>query len=487
MSDINALLWRKVQDGKQYNGLIPPSNCTQKNVGIGMTDLSVKQMAEMVKVSLIDTAAIAPLFSKSSLKETCAAIYGFVYNHFQYKADKAIQYLRSPSCSWSVRYDGIDCKSYSIIASSILSNLGLTHYIRQIKQPGFMPEMWTHVYIVVPIDQKTGSLDKGHYTIDGTVATMNEPLYIKKSDLKMSMQHIALRGAQPPTGLGISLNDIKGIIGGGWSPSCIGGTYDANVFSKTVAQVAPWYDDMFYAINDAIRNNAPIFDLVNKLLKNTQQMYEHSYWTARHDWKSKCSAEATRGYGDLGVWYKNIVMLAFLPWLEQYFNITYTTLTGVKKGEFEIPISFKKEDFNEGTIDVKMLQSIQMKPTTHEIKRFEITPYIADTENHHGSFNILQFMSGLTTTLASFNNPGATPPATNNPTTTTPGGVKTTPNISPIKNIGTLPIKKPVGVNDNKKVEQSSFGTVGYVLLAGAGIWAISAITKKKPSTSKAK
>lgn len=367
MSDINALLWRKVKDGKQYIGLIPDSNCSQKNVGIGMTDLSVREMAAMVRLSLIDTAKIAPLFSKSSLKETCAAIYGFVYDHFQYKADTATQYLRSPSCSWKVRYDGIDCKSYSIIASSILTNLGLIHYIRQIRQPGFVPEMWTHVYIVVPIDQKTGSLSKGHYTIDGTVATMNEPLYIQKSDLKMSMQHIALRGAQPQPGLGISLSTVKSMFGSGWAPSCIGGVHDATDVDKTLATIVPWFDDAIYSINDGIRNNDPkVFDLVNRLLKNTQQIQAHSKAYAGHDWNSKCSKDATAAYRNLGQWYYNIVMTAFVQWLEQYFDVTYTTLANVQQGQFEPDCAFTKTSFA-GIITVKQLATLKMKPTTVHI------------------------------------------------------------------------------------------------------------------------
>ena len=489
MSDINALLWRKVQAGKRYDPLIPKSNCTPKDVGIGMTDLSVKEMAELVKISLVDTAGIAPLFSKNSLKETCAAIYGFIYNHFQYKADTAVQYLRSPSCSWNVRYDGIDCKSYSIIASSILCNLGLTHYIRQIRQPGFAPEMWTHVYIVVPVDQKNGSFSKGHFTIDGTVSNMNEPLYTQKSDLKMSLQHIALRGVMSAqTGLGISLGDIKGMFSGGWSPSCIGGTYDATTFNKTLATVAPWFDDQLYMINDGIRNNTSVFEMINKLLKNTQQFKDHSLLTSKHNWNSKCSKDSTKAYGDLGEWYNNIIMKAFLQWLQTYFDVTFTKQAGVKRGEFEIPVTFKKQDFNENSIEVVLLQSIKLKSTTKDIKRFEITPYVQDKTNQ-SSFDILKFISGLGTTLASFNAPA--------PTNTTTNPVKapiSTGNLIKYPVSGDLanytPSKNSSGLTN--KVDDTGLSTAGIVLIGAGCVIAIKAMTSgsassKKKTTAKAK
>lgn len=489
MSDINALLWRKVLLGKQYDALIPKSNCSQKDVGIGMTDLSVKEMAEMVKISLVDTAAIAPLFSNSSLKETCAAIYGFTYNHFQYKADTAVQYLRSPSCSWKVRYDGIDCKSYSIIASSILCNLGLTHYIRQIKQPGFAPEMWTHVYVVVPVDQKNGSFSKGHYTIDGTVSTMNEPLYTQKSDLKMSMQHYALRGARPARGLGISLGDIKGIISGGWSPSCIGGTYDANTFNSTVATVVPWFDDQLYAINDGIRNNVAVFDKINVLLKNTQQFKDHSRRTSEHDWKSKCSKDATRGFADLGEFYNNVIMKAFVQWLQTYFDVVFVKQVGVPCGDYIIPSSFKKQDFN-SPVDISLLQSMKLKATTKNIMRFEISPYIQKKENQT-SFDILKFISGLGTTLASFNAPAATNTGST-PTTGTSSGTKLTLGQKPVATTNTtLNNSKPGDLikRANDRVDDTGLSTLGYICIAGAGFFGVRAImnSSKNKKTAKSK
>jgi hypothetical protein len=324
MSDFDFLLHRVLRDGKQYDKLIPKTKCDGVALGEGMTDFTVTEMAIMVDQYYSQTEKIAPLLKKRSLQQTCNAIHEFAYWHFQYKADEEVQYLRSPACSWYSRHTGIDCKSYSIVASCILINLGINHYIRRIKQPGFAPELWTHVYIVVPADQKTGSIAPGYYVIDGTIATNVEPIYSEKSDQYMSMKHIGLNAPAQQGLSGFSLSFFKNMFSSGWSPSCIGGTYDSKNFDTTLAKFVPWFDDIFYQINQAIRENSPsVMQLVNTMLTNAQQIQQHSYWTSQKNWDSSCSKGATKAYAQLGQYYYDIAMKAFLPWLEMYFTITY--------------------------------------------------------------------------------------------------------------------------------------------------------------------
>ena len=464
MSDINNLLWRPLLDGKQYDPLIPKVTCQRTNLGNGMTDHSVIKMAEWVKLYYWQTEKIGPLLKQRSLQETCNAIHSFAYDHFQYKADKADQYLRSPACSWHVRQTGIDCKSYSIIASCILTNLGISHYIRRIKQPGFMPDLWTHVYVIVPVDQKTGSLSKGHYTIDGTIAMTIEPLFTVKDDL--FMKHIGLNGAAPQQGLGLSFSTVKGMFGKGWAPSCIGGVHDASHFDSTLAAFIPWFDKMVFEVNYAIQNNSPtLITLVNKFLINTQQIKSHSELYAGHNWDSKCSKDSTKAYKDLGLWYYNIVFKAFVPWLEQYFTVTYMDVPNIKRGEFEPYSRFTKTSFNEGTITVKNIKSITLKPSTTDIKRFEITPYVQDA-NNQSSFDFLKFVGGLTQTIASFKgNSGNTSNTGNGNTNTGNGNTNTGSGTN--NNGGGVIIKDGSG----KSIQEAGFGALGYVLLiAGVGI-----------------
>lgn len=191
--NFDSLLHRTLAHGNEYNGLIPATTCQSTISANGNTDVSIQLMAEMIKEYSWQADKIAPLLQKSNLQQTVLSIKNFAYNHFQYKADDDLQNLRSLACSWYDRQNGIDCKSYSILSGSILSSLGITYYLRKIKQPGFMPSEFSHVYVIVPIDQTKGSLNQGYYTIDGTLKSNTECLFTQKNDLKM--QHAKLNGA----------------------------------------------------------------------------------------------------------------------------------------------------------------------------------------------------------------------------------------------------------------------------------------------------
>lgn len=195
MSNFDDLLHRKIKDGLAFNDYFPVVRNSQTNLGFGDTHHSIKRMREMVLQFHSQTAKIAPLLLRPTLRETTQAIYEFLYHHIQYKQDNSLQQLRTPANSWLNRTTGLDCKSFSIFASCILTSLGYKHYIRQIKQPTFKPTRYTHVYIVVPYDQITGKLTNGYYVIDATVKNNREPLFIKSDDTFMDkLPHIGLNG-----------------------------------------------------------------------------------------------------------------------------------------------------------------------------------------------------------------------------------------------------------------------------------------------------
>lgn len=197
---INNALKRDIKDGSRFDQFIDKPANQNQDLEKGNTFHTVKMMKNWALAHYKQVARLAPLFKKYSLQETCSNIHGFLYSYIQYEIDKSLQNLRSPANSWySARETGIDCKSYSIFASTILLNLGIKHYIRQIKQVGFNPEHFSHVYIVVPIDQTTGSLDSGCYSIDGTLKNNKEPRYTTAKDIFMSgLQHLGLNGAKRP-------------------------------------------------------------------------------------------------------------------------------------------------------------------------------------------------------------------------------------------------------------------------------------------------
>lgn len=472
MSDFDAILYRKIKNGKQYNNLIPKTDGKSTFLGDGMTDFSVKEMANWVNQYAYQMQKIATLLQRSSLLETCKAIHLWCYWHFQYRADDETQFLRSPSYAWWYdREKGIDCKSYSIIASCILTNLGINHYIRRIKQPGFMPHLWTHVYIVVPTDQVNGSLST-YYCIDGTVNTMNESIFTEKSD--HYMKHYGLNGAVPHPGmrgLGISISDlksnlsintIKSLFAGGWAPSCINGSLNTGDFDAALANVVPAFDKMVADVNLAIGNGDSLIAKINKLFRVAAQMQSHSALKASGDWKSKCSRDAVNMYKELGNYYYNIVYTAFKQWLEYYFTVTYSTVM-IPNNTFDIQMKFDKGS-DIANIQVPIVTSITPKSNTTNVKQFVIDAYSGSNTNLN-NFNLNQFLSGITNVVASFTNSNNGSGTGNIPGNTTGGGNQSV-------NIPKTTTKAGIG------------GVLGFVLLA-AGASYVFANMPDKPKNVK--
>ena len=189
---ITARLQRSILSGKEFEPLIPPS--TGKSVALqsGDTFTSIKHMVGTIKAYHKQCELIAPLLIKDDLQSTCTSVYNWLYNHIQYKADGLEQLIRSPSNSFSNRQTGIDCKSFSVFASCILSCLGIEHYIRQIKQPTHAPDLFTHVYVVVPNNQETCDLQNGYFVIDATTRRNIEPIYTMAHDTKVNLPHVGL-------------------------------------------------------------------------------------------------------------------------------------------------------------------------------------------------------------------------------------------------------------------------------------------------------
>ncbi len=190
--DIDSLLQRKLLGGQEYEPLFPKVACDKTKLGNGNTFDTVRMIKEMVIKYNDQTKQVATLLQRESLKETCDKIYWFLYHHIQYKADGMEQNLRSPACAFKQRTEGVDCKTYSIFASCLLVNLGIRHYIRQIKQPSFRPDLFTHVYVIVPLNQETGNISEGYFIIDGTTNNNREPIHTMAHDTEVNLPHFGL-------------------------------------------------------------------------------------------------------------------------------------------------------------------------------------------------------------------------------------------------------------------------------------------------------
>lgn len=182
--EINEQLHRPIWSGFGYDRYFPESACQITNLATGNTAVAIKEMAKWAKKYAHHCKDIAPILYGDDLEDTVNSIQDFLYNHIQYSIDGENQNLKSPACAWATRVEGTDCKSYSIFASAILLNLDIKHYLRRIKQAS-VPDAYTHVYVVVPIDQKTGKLNNGYFIIDGTIQLNNELAFTAKDDIFM--------------------------------------------------------------------------------------------------------------------------------------------------------------------------------------------------------------------------------------------------------------------------------------------------------------
>lgn len=197
-------LYRPLKDGSEFTPLIAKPKCKRISEGKGNTYFSVQKMSEVVSEYSWHTTQLAKLLQNRSLNlaELCQNIQDFLYWHIQYLQDGKDQLLRSPGCSWKERKTGVDCKSYSVFAASILRELGIKSFFRRVSYSKGEP--YKHVYVVVPINQESPDLENkySYFFIDGTINVntnaLFEPHYYKKDDYMSNLDHYTL--AKPRLG-----------------------------------------------------------------------------------------------------------------------------------------------------------------------------------------------------------------------------------------------------------------------------------------------
>lgn len=340
MSDFDTMLRRTLRSGNEYDALFPKALCKSTYVGNGDTDFSIDEMKKVIEQYAFQTEKVAQKLQKPTLKATTDNIHDFLFNHFQYLADESNQLLRSPACSWFTRKKGIDCKSYSILASCILTNLEITHYIRKIKQPGYAPDEYTHVYVIVPIDQETGSLESGYHVIDGTLKSNIEPAFIGKSDLQMSLEHYSLNGATSKplnAGLNLGFNDIKGLasqVSINNIKSIVGGVFDSifgckdsnSAFTSSMSTVSlnnieKYYSTWIENFNKSIleKNFVTTSKLVAEFKSNTDCWIESSNRKGA-DGYNKCTTENIGKNIRAFLFFKSVIYPLLMAYMDDYFD-----------------------------------------------------------------------------------------------------------------------------------------------------------------------
>lgn len=198
---------RILKDGTRYNGYFAPPKRQDKYLTYaGNTDDTIAFMSDIIKNTLADTKAIAPMLKGRDLRTTLSNIFSFVFDHIQYKPDDPQnEELRRPARAWADRITGVDCDCYSILIGSILSNLNIPFALRMVKIGG--KAHYQHVYVVVPKNgQKISLANPGsYYTVDPVLDTFNEEHpFTGKYDL--FMQPIKYLNGVPSA----SLNGLQG-------------------------------------------------------------------------------------------------------------------------------------------------------------------------------------------------------------------------------------------------------------------------------------
>lgn len=476
---MDSALWRQLRPGTELENLLPKSDCSSTFVGNGLTDFSIDAMEDVIHTFEWQTEKLAAKLQKHSLQATALNIHWFLFNHIQYHADGEDQRLRSPACSWSSRRIGIDCKSYSIFASCLLLNMGVTHYIRKIKQPGFMPSEFTHVYVVVPKDQQTGNLDKGYYTIDGTLEGTDEPIKTEKSDLKMDgMNHYMLNGAHNGTLQGginlsdlsksFSISNFKNLIGH-WD--AIGGSsFPPADCKKHLDNVDKYFRELFFRMNTATQANdfQTVSKCINEFYGNSKVFVDGALSNRRKGWNSVTTSSILCSTRAL-TFYRDTVGGLLTAYVADNFDLTGTSgNVAWQSVGIEAKYGFRHvKPITEFTINEPLKNYVP--DLTKNIPAFELTAYVREKASAAQPIDTVTFLTGLTTMILAVVPPKNT---TGGTTVVNPDG--TTSYVD----TGNVP----------KSTSQAGFGWIAGLLLAGAVFYGIkgTSVPTKQPATPRA-
>lgn len=474
IQDINQQLYRPLLNGSQYDKYFSTSDCKPKYLGTGDTKIVLKQMKRWAKQHQHQTQDLADALINGNLIDTVDKIQWFLYHHFQYSIDESDQQLRSPGCAWATRQQGMDCKTYTIIGSCILLNLGIKHYLTRVKLND--PDAFTHVYITIPLDQNNPTLNRqskfldDYVIIDGTIEKNYEQEPLDKDNLYME-PNLPIYGLampsiyQPSAALGcgcggdtspLALNgffdnfNTGNIFGGSWSPSCIGGTYDKRDLDYSTPIIIQGFDQLYEQFNQSLsgQNLQLIKAAINNILQYSKAFQDHTERTAGHDWSSRCSRDTTKAFKEMGLYFNNIATKAFFPYLNNYFTIT-TSFRTVANNSYPFNTrgsdGLKKNEFVTN-VEVIAITNIDFKGNQN-IPFFELTPYVIDNVDNPG-FNINQFLNSLSNTAIQLLDPNS-------------GNTNGNTNGGTIDNGTTTPLPTP------PPPAQAGFGKVaGYAALA---------------------
>lgn len=156
---------RRLKDGSAYDRFFPKAKGVKQIViQSGATvESTIELVKKAVSSTLHETKALAQHLSGNNRLSTSQNIYNFIIDFIQYRLDnlaedvQATERVRTPARSWHDRKAGVDCEDFSILISSVLTNLGIPHSMRITKYGG--KSSWQHIYVVVPDGNKMITVD----------------------------------------------------------------------------------------------------------------------------------------------------------------------------------------------------------------------------------------------------------------------------------------------------------------------------------------
>lgn len=149
---------RDIKSGIEYNHLFPAASgqyaIVKKTADVNDT---IHLMREIVANTLNDTKALYNQVLKTNDSyQYCENIWNFLYNHIQYKLDKAgTEELRRPRRSWADRTSGIDCDCFSIFVGSLLVHKKIPFSFRVTAYGGD----FQHVYVIAHLPSRDVVID----------------------------------------------------------------------------------------------------------------------------------------------------------------------------------------------------------------------------------------------------------------------------------------------------------------------------------------
>jgi hypothetical protein len=263
--------------------------------------------------------------------------------------------------------------------------------------------------VIVPINQKTGSLNDGYLVVDGTLRSNIEPAFIGKKDLKMDgLKHYALNGSTMSNtgrsnfGFGdvkrLNWKSVKSFINGigcmGWNGK-EKSSFTHDQLIKHLDAVDLFFHEMFADMNDAIRaKNPALFSKIVAEYITMSTLFSQAMTAKRGYNYNRCTTDRiTVGIGQFN-FYKNQIGPLLQAYLNKYFTAGSTigsvVINNQRLEQDFAPINFV---FTPTVISVTTPIKMYNPIPSASIPEFVLNKYVQDQAIEGNSINTQSFLN----------------------------------------------------------------------------------------------